>query len=626
MIPSRRVPAPPRSRSTPYRTERPVQRKPKDIAHGSRMVFAVAAGVYVILFLRLVWVQGVVAARFRGKSAVSRTKVVEVPTDRGRIYDRDMRVLVRNEPGFVLVVDPNAWFQNNKNSSDTPEARRDRLEAVLSEWFPTEWAERTPPAVAELRMDDRRRTADGKERFPTIDLVAWISPDVERELRMHGLSGLGFHPTTRRRAIDGTNASALLGNVSRYGVGLEGLEYRWNKTLAGKPRIVSRKSDLKGVVPGSELELRSGVPGKDLVLTLDSTLQHEAERELAAAVKKHRAEEGTVVVLDAATGDILAMAGCPTFDANDPLAVPAQRRRIAGAHWVFEPGSTMKTITLAGALESGTIVRTDRFACGQRLSIGKRKVSCSPHGAFQNGHGTPDVEAVLTHSCNVATARIALAMGADKMRRTLRDFGFGVSTRCGVPGEESGVVRDDWSKIRTANVGFGQGISVTPLQMVAAYTTFVDGVRRSPRIVRGLRDPRTGVIQDIPAAPPVRVLSEKTAATIREMLENVVVEGTGTPAALDRFAVGGKTGTAQIPGKGGYIRGAFFASFVGLAPIKAPRFVVLVSIKNPQGGHYGGSVAGPVFKRIMERALTLADVAPERAAKPSPPKFASVAD
>ncbi|MFM7321703.1 MAG: peptidoglycan D,D-transpeptidase FtsI family protein, partial [Armatimonadota bacterium] len=486
---------------------------------------------------------------------------VSLRSERGRIYDRDMRVLVRNEPGFVLVVDPNAWFQNNLTPEDSPESRRARLEVVLATLFPKEWAERTPPTIAALEGAGRRRTADGLSRFATIDLVPWISPERERELRLHGLPGVGFHPTTRRRAIDGLHASAVLGHVSRFGVGLEGLEYRWDATLAGTPRVVRRKSDLKGVVPGSEQEIRPGVPGQDLVLTIDSTLQHEVEAELARAVAEHKAEAGTAVVLDAASGDILAMAGCPTFDVNTPGTVPADHRRIAGAQWVFEPGSTMKSITLAAALEAGTVVPSDTFTCTGRLPIGRRKVSCDPHGAFQHGHGTQTVKGVLTHSCNVATARIALAMGPDRMARTMHDFGFGASTRSGLPGEESGLVRNDWSKIRTATVGFGQGVSVTPLQMAAAYTTFVDGVRRSPRIVRGVRDPRTGDVRPIPAEPAVRVLSERSAATVRDMLENVVVEGTGTAAALDRYAVGGKTGTAQIPGKGGYANGQFFASF-----------------------------------------------------------------
>ncbi len=533
---------------------------------------------------------------------------------------------MRNEPGFVLVVDPNAWFQNNELPVDSPEGRRARLEEVLAKRFPEEWADRTPPSVDAARAEMRTRSRAGRSRVATVDLVPWISPDQERELRLHALPGVGFHPTTRRRALDGDHASALIGHVSRFGVGLEGLEYRWNETLSGVPRMVRRKSDLRGVVPGSEEELRPGVPGKDLVLTIDSTLQHEVELELASAVARHKAEAATAVVLDAASGEILAMAGCPTYDVNDAGKAAPEQRRIAGAQWVYEPGSTMKAITLAGALETGVVRPSSTFQCGQTLVIGKRKVRCDPHGAFQHGHGIQDVQGVLTHSCNVSTARVALGMGADKMRRTLDAFGFGRTTGSGLPGEESGMVSADWSRIRTATVGFGQGVSTTPIQMAAAYGAFVDGVYRSPRIVRGVRDPRTGRVEPVHGKVEERIISSATAATIRAMLANVVVNGTGTPAALDRYLVGGKTGTAQIPGKGGYLKGQFHASFVGLAPIRNPRFVILVTLRKPKGVHYGGAVAGPVFKRIAERALTLADVAPERAEKPKSAQVGSAAE
>jgi len=584
------------------------------IASNTRTVFWVVCGIYVALLCRLVWLQGVVPHRFAGQTAVSSLRVRTVASERGRILDRDMRILVRNEPGFTVVVDPNAWFEDNRLQGDGPEDRRSRALSGLAALLPEAEVLSAVPDMAQL--DHQRRVArdKGARRIRTIDLVRWISPSEAQQIRSAALPGVGLHPTTRRRAIDGTHASALIGYVNEYGEGMHGMEHRWQSTLAGTPGCIRCRADLKGLVPGTEEVVAKGIPGKDLVLTIDSVLQHEIEQELERTVAEREAEAGAVVVVDVRTGDILAAASAPSFDLHDPLAVAAGSRNNLISQMVYEPGSTFKTFTLAGALEEGIVSESTTFDCKGKWVVGRRKVRCKPHGQFQNGHGRQDLCGVLTHSCNVASALIADKMGGSRMERNLTAFGFGRPTQSGMPGEESGLVPNEWSRIRTANVGFGQGIAVTPIQLVAAYAAFADGRYRTPRIVSAVHDPATGRRTPMPASEPLSVVSAQTAKSIRAMLQSVVENGTGTPAGLPQYAIGGKTGTAQIA-EGRTYGNRFFASFVGLAPIDEPRFAILAAIKAPRGEHWGGSVAGPVFRFAAERALNRFDVRPTRLPK-----------
>jgi cell division protein FtsI (penicillin-binding protein 3) len=581
------------------------------VSNRTRHLCAAVGIVYLGLMGRLVWIQGLAADRFAGGTAVSAMKERRVETERGRIFDRDMNVLVRNEPGFTVVVDPNSWFDDNRLAEDTPSHRRARAVSGLSVLLPGSGVETKVPTIEQLEARRRSVRAAGGRRVRTLDLVRWVSEADAERIRSANLNGVGLHPTVRRQAVQGTHASALLGTVSRYGQGLQGLEHRWQSTLAGTPGRIRCRADLRGMVPGTETVVAKGIPGKDIVLTLDSDLQHEVERELALAVTGRHAEAGTAVVLDVRTGDILAAASAPTFDINQPGAAAGESTANLVSQMVYEPGSTFKTFTIAGALEAGLATPADRFACDGDWEVGKRKVRCKPHGQFRNGHGSQSLGGVLTHSCNVASALLADRMGGGRMEQTLQSFGFGRSTRSGMPGEESGLVPREWSRIRTANVGFGQGIAVTPIQLVAAYGALADGRYRAPRIVKAIHDPTSGRTTALPMAEPTPVISGQTATAIRSMLESVVKNGTGTLAALPQYRLGGKTGTAQIAEGRGY-GNRYFASFVGLAPITEPRFAILVAIKAPRGEHYGGSVAGPVFRAIAERALTRYRVEPDQ--------------
>ena len=575
-----------------------------------RLVCVLLAALYGALLCQLVRIQWFARARYADGTQISKTRVRRDAALRGSLYDRAGRLLVTNDAGFRVTVDPNAWFQDNaKTPEDSPVARRARTIAELTRRFPN--------AKGLSRLPSEKEVAPGTprdSRFPPIDLVRFITPEQAGELRPLALSGVGLYRAHRRRAIDGGFASHVVGSLNADGHGESGVERSREADLHGADGKVRFLGDSRGVVPGTESVIAPLQNGSDLYLTLDASLQHDVEQALAAAVTKHHAESGVAVVLDTKTGDILALANVPTYNVNSRQGKPETRTNQA-VTLVSEPGSTLKTITLASALQEGVVQTSSLFQCSGEAQVGNRRIHCASHAPFYHGHGTQSLEGVLKYSCNIATAQCGDRLGPARLEEYLRAFGFGARPRSGLPGESRGIMPDEWSRIKVANVSFGQGIAVSPLQLAAAYTTFVDGIYRSPRIVRGRRDPETGKMVPEPEAPSRRVLSPENAATMRHMLQSVVDGGTGTRAQLDRYYVGGKTGTAQIPEHGRYTN-KYVASFVGLAPIGKPEFVILVSIRAPKGEHWGGSVAGPVFKFIAERALLLRDLPTEK--EPTP--------
>ncbi|MBC8102593.1 MAG: penicillin-binding protein 2, partial [Cytophagales bacterium] len=353
-------------------------------------------------------------------------------------------------------------------------------------------------------------------------------------------------------------------------------------------------------------------------LTLDSDLQHAVQRSLAAACEKSHAAGGTAIVLDPKTGDILALANCPTYNVNDRARTSPECRMNRAVTAPFEPGSTLKVITAAAALEEHLVSASSDFYCTGRMKVGRRSIGCA-HG---DQHGSESLNDVIKNSCNIATAQMGFKLGKTTLHRYEKLFGFGEKLESGLPGESRGLLTppEQWSDIQLANVAFGQGISVTPLQLAAAYAAIAnDGVYLRPRIVRGVRNPDTEQVTPDPIPQGRRVVSPQTAQEMRRMLQSVVDGGTGKLAQLDSYTAGGKTGTAQIAENGHY-GGKFVASFVGMAPAAAPQFVVLVAITDPKGGHYGGVVAGPVFKEICEKALIARRVPRDKAEHPAAKK------
>jgi len=391
----------------------------------------------------------------------------------------------------------------------------------------------------------------------------------------------------------GTLAANLVGCMGTDG-GLAGLEHQWNDLLSGgkKRFLVMRDAVSTRLIP---LDLVADLDPKPerVRISIDAAIQYEAERLIQRAVDRYRAKLGVVVAMDPRTGDILAMAVRPTFDPNRP---PSKLDRtwwnwaVCGA---YEPGSTMKPITVAGALEGRRVSPRDAVFVGDGTMALGRKILRDDHPPLKTSYS---VEEVVVHSSNVGAARIGMALGPESLYRCFRRFGFGDRTPLRMEGEREGTLREPsgWSSLSNAMLSFGQEVAVTPLQLAAAYCILANGGLRVP--------PR--LLPDAPVPPPERVLSARTAQAMNRMLVAAVHEGTGKAASIPGVTVAGKTGTAQ---KLGVLDARdcprHTAFFVGYAPAEAPRIVCLVMVDEPNGAYYGGKVAAPIFSELMGYAL-----------------------
>jgi len=350
-------------------------------------------------------------------------------------------------------------------------------------------------------------------------------------------------------------------------------------------------------------------PGSDVHLTLDSPIQHLAEKELEGAIHKYRAKAGVAIVVDPATGEVLALANYPTFDPNKASQQSADHRRNRAVTDSFEPGSTFKTILAAAALEEGVVGKDDLFYCemGKYPYAGRVIHDTHPHGWLP-------FSKILQVSSNIGFTKVAEKLKKDRYFRYIDKFGFGRVTGLDVPGEVPGLLRrpETWSGIDLATHAFGQGISTTPMQMVMAYAAIANGgILMRPYVTRKVVSPEGEVLVENQPQIVRRVISEKTAQSLSAMLRDVTNDGgTGTAAKIDGFDVAGKTGTAQKAERGGYSAKKRVSSFVGFVPADNPRLVSLVLIDEPEGNVYGGIVAAPAFRNIAQGVLRQLAVAP----------------
>ena len=371
----------------------------------------------------------------------------------------------------------------------------------------------------------------------------------------------------------------------------------------------------------------SSSAGKDLVLTLDRYLTYETERVLAETVAKHNAKAGMSVMIDPRTGEILAMASIPTYNPNDPADAAKRGARNRTISDAFEPGSTLKTFTFAAALDAGKLRPEDRFDCQMgQMAVGRY------HIRDDHPKGVISAAEVFKHSSNIGTVKIARRIGKEALYNALDRFGFGHSTYLGLPGERHGILRPPsrWGDIEFATHAFGQGLTVTPVQLAAGFAAIAAyGVYHPPKIALHYIG-RDGKIEPVARSPKargeMRVMSEKAARTLLTIMVGVTEDGTAKAAAIPGYPVAGKTGTAQKVSNGRYDPSKYLSSFVGIVPADNPRLVIAVMIDEPQGIHYGGAVAAPAFKAIAESALRYLGVAPSlpvlaqgKAGKPSKP-------
>ena len=543
-----------------------------------RLLLAVLTFAFGGLLLRATWLQGVRAESLARLGQTQHRESVALPASRGTIYDRAGVELGLGEPATTVYANPKQIVN--------PRAAAVAVERTLgldADHIYPELADRTRGFLYVERQADPAQAA---------------------ALQRLKLSGFGFYPEERRTYPQRSVGAQVLGYVGIDGNGLSGLELQFDKQLAGRAGHETIVKDPSGHVIDVEQQ-RPETAGRDVFLTLDHTIQANAEEVLRETVHKWQAKSASAIVLDPRTGAVLAMAVQPGYDANRFPTTPSDLQRNRTVTDTYEPGSTFKLVTVAAALSERLVSPSTRFTLPYSLNVADRVV----HDAEERGTVNYSVAQILAHSSNIGAIELAEMLGRTRLSSWINRFGFGHVTGIDYPGESPGIVLPPakWSGSTIGNVPIGQGIAVTPVQMAAAYAAIANrGVWSRPHIV----DHVAGGGR--PSLYRRRLVSPGVASELMLMLKDVVAEGTGTYAAMPGYEVAGKTGTAQKPDShGGYATGRYVASFVGIVPASRPRLVVLVMVDEPQGAIWGGIVAAPAFQQIARFDLQYLEVPPD---------------
>jgi cell division protein FtsI/penicillin-binding protein 2 len=396
----------------------------------------------------------------------------------------------------------------------------------------------------------------------------------------------------------------VLGTVGWDDQGLSGIEYRYNRALRGGDGIRRIVNDAIGQ-PIAIDDVRTTQPGKAVKLTIDAALQDEVEQVLAGVGAQYSPKGATAIAMNPNTGEILALANWPRINANDPASAPSYASADRAVSFNYEPGSTFKAFTVAGALQDGLVTPTTMFNIPSVLQIADRQI----HDAEVHGDETLSVNDILKRSSNIGADLIGARLGRQRFDYWVHQFGFGSPTGVDLPGEDRGIILRWWqySGSSMGNLPFGQGESVTPLQIATAYSAIANGgILRPPHVVDAIGDKPT------PTPPGHRIISATTAASLRVALQGVLGEGgTASGAAIHGYDMAGKTGTANVVVNGQYSSSAYIASFVGMVPTSHPRLLVLVAVDEPKGAIYGGSVAAPAFQKIVGWAVPYLGIPPQ---------------
>lgn len=428
-----------------------------------------------------------------------------------------------------------------------------------------------------------------------------VTPLQAENIKKAQIPGVGLTSDTLRYYPKGRLAAHVVGYVGQENNGLGGIEYAYDGAIEGQRGSVRVLHDARGHGMDTDVE-EAATSGATVELTLDDRLQYIAERELAAGVAEHHADAGMAVIMNPNTGEILALANVPTFDPNAYGKVAADILRNRALQDAYEPGSTMKIVTISAALQEGVVAITDTFDTDPGyLQIGTRRI----HDAEGKNNGILSVVDVVVHSSNVGAGKIGLKLGAERLERYVLRYGFGQKLLPSLPGQSAGRVYTvgELKDSALASMAIGYQISVTPVQMAMAASVVANGgTLYEPHLVRAIV--RDGVRQVIAPKPLRQVITPGVAATMTTILEQVVARGTGTNAAVDGFTVAGKTGTAAKLVNGTYSTTAYNASFVGFVPSRNPALTIIVVVDTPHsGGTHGGEVAAPIFSRIADAAL-----------------------
>jgi len=575
--------------------ERPGTTRKRPRSNGRFSSLLVVLGVLLLLVAgRLVQVQAIEGSSYAEKATAQRTKEITLSPVRGLILDRDGQVLAESVEARTIYAVPSSVTDKQAAA----EAIAGVLGGSAEEYLP------------KLEKDTS-----------FVYIKRKVDVEASEALEALELDGVGFIDDSKRVYPSGTLAAQLLGFVGVDDEGLSGLELYYDQVLGGQSGLLIAERDTRGrPILGGVTQEEPAVDGCDLCLTVDRDIQYQAELALTDAVDRYDAVSGTAIVMDPNDGSILAMATAPSFDPNGYSSFEQSHYRNRAVVDMYEPGSTVKSFTAAAVIESGLFGPDSTFTLAPTLKIGGYTI----HESHERKTVDWSLTDIVTNSSNVGAATLGIALGNERLYESLTDFGFGTKTGVDYPGEAGGVLASpgQWSASSIATISFGQGIAVTPLQLARALAVVANGgTLVTPHLLAGVTG-EASVTVDVPAEwPATRVLSAETAAVMREVLIDVVNEGTGAAAAVEGYEVAGKTGTAQkarTDGRSGYAPGKYIGSFSGFLPADDPQVLIVVVIDEPSGAYYGGTVAAPAFSRIASFCMEHLSIAPgETDAAPS---------
>ena len=530
-----------------------------------------------VIVSRLLWLQVLHPEKLiaEGNMRVLRSYHYEPP--RGLITDRNGRILAISIPVKTVIADPKrlaeeGFYNDPKN-----------IEKVS--------------AILEIKKDVLVKKIENRTKRYAL-LKNYLDPEKAKALKAISKKGFILEDTYLRRYPTGEANASLVGIINGDGVGVYGVEQSFNSYLTSTKTTNLARKDIYNHIFENIATVKQGTAGGNLILSIDNRLQNYAYQSLKKVVEENEADSGSAVLIDVISGEVLAMVNAPSFDPNNRKTFDSSNAKNRAVTDIFEPGSTMKPIVALSALEAKTTNWSEVF--DTRPFIVDGKMVRDSHAMTQ---GT--ILDIIKYSSNTGMAHISMRTGPQKILSTLQDFGFGTKTQSGLVGESSGKLNEHrafWSEIDKATLGFGYGIAVTNLQLSSAYATLANG---------GLKVP-VSILRLSKLPTPTLVASPKQVALMKQALETVVSDGTGGKAAIDRYRVAGKTGTAKIASVGGYGK-YYMSTFAGFAPLSKPRFALVVNVNAPKAGKfYGGVVSGPVFREVMSRALQLYNIKPDK--------------
>lgn len=581
-----------------------MQKKPRTQLTTAKSWLVVLTSIFLVLFTivlgRLFWLQIIKGQSLENELRLRSSDIRKLTSPRGSITDRNGQELAVSLITNSLYVDPHEMsFLNNKKIEGTEQQRRaaDLLAPLLN-----------------LKANELYQT------FCSDSYFVWLKRQLDNEeylqinklIKDNNLSGLHFQQESKRYYPQGNLAAHILGFVGSEDNGLDGLELSFNNLLSAAQEHIQFQSDAHGR-PIEDSVFRKYNPSKlnRLVLTIDHNIQYVVERALDSALQKTKVQGASVIVMNPKTGEILALSNRPTYDPNFFGKFSQKEFSNRAVSYIYEPGSTYKPLVMAAALEEKILLPKDTYDDKGSITILDRTIS----NWDMVGHGPVTYEYILTNSLNTGMVHMGMTLGGERLTKYAKLFGLGKATGIELPGEEVGILFDPQNMYpsNVATMSIGQGIALTSMQLIRAIATIAnDGLSVQPHIVKRIERGDGRVLREELVSKPTRLISNDTAHTLRDIMEQVILNGGGKEAYIEGYSIAGKTGTAQkLSADGTGYDGGYIASFVGFAPSKNPDFIVLVMLDNPQGAYYGGQIAAPVFKEIMEQLLALAEVPTE---------------